>query len=536
MNESPAFKEKPRRSLWLFGLESEQPTFQQRRDRAAELSVELGTEITAPQIPDAEELDLPNPRITPPESLASFCFQDNYERALHSASGNRGNYVYLGVPNPPDVVAHPRNDLELEAILEWCDDGGFIAIPYGGGSSVVDGITPPKNNDKPVVTIDMDQFDQVLEIDEKSRSALIQAGVYGPHLEDQLRPHGYTLRHFPQSFAGSTLGGWIVTRAGGHYATNHTHIDDFVENVKMLTPKGWMETRRLPGDGAGPQPERLVIGSEGTLGIVSEAWMRIQDRPKFRATAGVLFPTWESGYEATRAIVQAKLWPANLRLLDPVLGADSAGLDGVQSLLIIGFEHSTISQREPVELAVEIARSFGGVIDDEDILIDDGAGAPTGRGGAVGAWRDAFIPKGGGLEAGLGMIGGTVETAITWDRWPEFDKYVREQMNSALKEICGGGTLNCRFTHVYVDGPAPYYTFAGARPGDNPAVQWMEFKEAASDAIMKAGGTITHHHAVGRMHRPWYDQQRPDLFAEMIRAAKNAVDPNGIMNPGVLSD
>lgn len=264
--------------------------------------------------------------------------------------------------------------------------------------------------------------------------------------------------------------------------------------------------------------------------------MRIQVRPKFRATAGVLFPTWQAGYEATRQIVQAKLWPANLRLLDPELAQGSAGMDGSQSILIIGFESAEISQRPMMQMAVEIARSAGGSIDDEEILIDDGTGAPTGRGGAVGAWRDAFIPSGGGLSAGLGMVGGTFETSITWDRWPEFDAYMRSEVTKALKEICGGGTLNCRFTHVYSDGPAPYYTYAGLYKPGSAEDQDAAIRKAAGDAIIAAGGTITHHHAVGRQHRPWYDQQRPDLFADALRAAKRSVDPSGVLNPGVLID
>ncbi len=168
------------------------------------------------------------------------------------------------------MVAHPRDEAELEAVLEWCAGNGYCTIPYGGGSSVVGGVTPPADAG-PVVTIALDQLDRVLEIDEVSRAARIQAGVFGPALEDQLRPSGYTLRHFPQSFTGSTLGGWVATRSGGHYATNHTHIDEFVETVRMLTPQGWWEARRLPGSGAGPDPNRLAIGSEGILGIITEA-------------------------------------------------------------------------------------------------------------------------------------------------------------------------------------------------------------------------------------------------------------------------
>lgn len=528
---------KRRRSLWAWGIfEDDAPSYEQRVEHAAKLSQELKVTLNAPRIPTADEVDLRAPRIKPPAALAEFCMQDNWERAYHSYGADRSGPAVLGhYPNPPDIVAHPGTEAELQALLEWCSDNGHIVVPYGGGSSVVEGVTPPADRG-PVVTIDMDRFDQVLEIDEVSRAARIQAGVFGPHLEDQLRPHGYTLRHFPQSFTGSTLGGWIATRSGGHYATNQTHIDEFVETVRMLTPRGWWEPRRLPAHGAGPDSNRLAIGSEGILGIITEAWMRIQVRPKFRATAGARFPSWRDTYEATRAIVQAKLWPANLRALDPELARTGAGMDGSEGLLIIGFESAEISQRPQMAQAVEIARAYGGIIEDDEIQIDDGTGTPTGRGGPVGAWRDAFIPSGGGLAAGLGMVGGTFETSITWDRWPDFDAFVRERAMKALNEIFGGGTLNCRFTHVYTDGPAPYYTFAGAYRAGDSAEQARQIKAAVSDAVMEAGGTITHHHAVGRQHRPWYDIERPDLFADALRAAKKALDPNGVLNPGVLID
>lgn len=527
------FVARPRRSIWMHGLESEEPTEQQRREQAAQLSKRLGVEVAPAPIPAVDKLQMRPPRIAPPDAIAEFCFTDNYERALH-AKGDRLLEIRGLFENPPDVVAHPRTEPELEAVLSWCSDHGYAAIPYGGGSSAVDGVTPPEGYDG-IVTIDMDQFDRVLEIDTTSRAARIQAGVYGPALEDQLRPHGFTLRHFPQSFTMSTLGGWIATRSGGHYATNHTHIDEFVESVRMLTPAGWWEKRRLPGEGAGPDPNRLAIGSEGILGIITEAWMRIQARPLFRATAGVTFSSWEAGYEATRRIVQAKLWPANLRLLDPALAQEGAGLDGSRALLIIGFESAEVPQDWPIHQAVAIARDAGGAIDDADILIS-GSGEPTGRGGAVGAWREAFIPRGGGVSTGIGLVTGTFETAITWDRWPAFDAAVRAATMRALKEICGGGTLNCRFTHVYTDGPAPYYTFAGLYQPGLTRKDWMALKTAASDAVMKAGGTITHHHAVGRQHRPWYDQERPEPFALALKAAKQALDPKGVLNPGVLID
>ena len=527
-----------RRSFWAWGLESEEPTDADRARRAEHLSKRFGVSITPRPVPHLADAELRRPRVDVPSALADVCTTATWERAFHSHGAHltdRTDAFNLRFPNPTDAVAHPRTDAELEAVLDWCGSDGIKVVPFGAGSSVVWGVNPPEAD--AVVTIAMDRFDRVLDVDPVSRAARIQAGTYGPALEDQLRPHGFTLRHFPQSFRFSTLGGWIATRSGGHYATNHTHIDDFVESVRMLTPQGWWESRRLPGSGAGPSPDRLVIGSEGILGIITEAWMRIQRRPTFRATAGIVFPTWEAGTDAVRRIVQAKLWPANCRILDPVEAGRAAGLDGTQTLVIVGFESGEQSQRHMIDGAVEIARDAGGSIADEDVKVDDGQGRPTGREGSVGAWRDAFIGVDPGVDTSLGLVADTFETAITWDRWPAFDAEVRQRVGRALHDVFGStAELSCRFTHVYPDGPAPYYTWFGmGAPGSEP-VQWAEIKAAASEAVLDAGGTITHHHAVGRMHRPQYDRQRPELFATALGAAKQAVDPGGIMNPGVLID
>ena len=198
--------------------------------------------------------------------------------------------------HPPDLVAIPRDEDDVVALLDWCSDAGVAAIPYGGGSSVVGGVECDVGDDyRGAVSIDLRALDRVLEVDRVSRAARIQAGVYGPALEDQLRPHGLTLRHFPQSFEFSTLGGWLATRSGGHYATLHTHIDDFVESIRAVTPRGVWESRRLPGSGAGPSPDRALLGSEGILGVITEAWMRLQDRPTFRASATARFADFDGG-------------------------------------------------------------------------------------------------------------------------------------------------------------------------------------------------------------------------------------------------
>jgi len=530
---------KGRRSFWTWGFEADEPTEAQRKQFADGFAKRTGRAIAPPPIPKVADIALRAPRVAVPSALAGFVTTDKHERIVHTYGGHvlellralRGQF-----DEPPDAVAHPRTEAELEAALAWCDSKRLVAIPYGGGTTVVWGVSVPRGADG-AVTIDLDRLDKVLEIDDVSRAARIQAGVFGPDLEDELRSSGHTLRHFPQSFPWSTLGGWIATRSGGHYATNHTHIDDFVESVRMLTPAGWWESRRLPGSGAGPSPDRLVIGSEGILGVISEAWMRIQKRPRYRATAGVLFDDWASAAEGARAVVQAKLWPANLRLLDPAEAHRAAGLDGKHAILIIGFESSDVPQGAFVKEAVAIARAAGGRVGDDEIRVSDGSGEATGRGGAVGAWRDSFIGVNAGLTNGIGLLSDTFETAITWERWPAFDAHVRAKVGRALREVLGdGASLSCRFTHVYPDGPAPYYTFSGVARLGSEATQWQEIKDAASAALIEGGGTITHHHAVGRMHRPGYDKERPPLFAEALKAVKARLDPNGILNPGVLID
>ncbi len=513
-----------RRKHWGWGFEDQQPPREQVEATAAGAREHLGfppAEVERPVPLDA--IELAPPALDPPASLAHVCTSDHHERVTHSYGKSYRDVVraFRGqFDNPPDVVAHPADEAELERVLSWCEEAGAAAIPFGGGTSVVGGVEPP--SERPAVTIDLKRMDRVLEVDSESRAALIQAGALGPALEEQLKGHGLTLRHFPQSFEYSTLGGWIATRAGGHYATLHTHIDDFVESVRALTPRGPWESRRLPGSGAGPSPDRLMIGSEGILGVITEAWMRVQDAPRFRESAAVTFDSFESGARAVRALSQSGLYPSNCRLLDgaeaALTGTDTEG----KSVLVLGFESSDHDLTPWMSRAIELCRDHGGRPRERD-----------GRGSAESAWRDAFLqaPYLRDTLVAAGIFVETFETAVTWDRFGELVGSVRERTREALG---GDGRVTCRLTHVYPDGAAPYFTvLAPARRGDELA-QWDELKAAASEAILAGGGTITHHHAVGRDHRPWYDRQRPDPFADALRAAKAAVDPAGILNPGVL--
>ncbi len=525
------------RRFWGWGFEGE------GLDRAAheDLGALVGPLVGGgpPAIidpPTADELDLPPSRLVPPPSLAAWCRTDALTRAGHTYGKSFRDVVRAldrRWDHPPDVVAHPPDEDGVAAVLEWASEVGAVVIPYGGGSSVVGGVEAPEDDDRPVVSCDLGRLDRVLEVDRRSRAARIQGGVLGPSLEDQLRPHDLTLRHYPQSFEVSSLGGWLATRSGGHFATLHTHIDDFVESIRAVTPAGPWESRRLPGSGAGPSPDRLMLGSEGIFGIITEAWMRLQDRPRFRASGVARFDSFGAGAAAARALGQSGLWPSNCRLLDATEALVSGSGDGSAHLLLVGFE----SADHPVDGALERAA----------VLVGDHGGTLTVRpdrdraGGddAADRWRATFLraPYLRDALVGLGLISETFESAVTWDRFEEFVEVVRAATEAALRGVgAWPGVVTCRLTHVYPDGAAPYFTvIAPGHPGGRLR-QWDEVKGAVMDAIASNGGTVTHHHAVGRDHRPGYDRQRPDLFAGQLRAAKRAVDPEGLLNPGVLVD
>jgi alkyldihydroxyacetonephosphate synthase len=468
-----------RRRHWGWGYEDDRVG-----EGAAELAAHLGF--------GSAELERPAPLAV------------DADRALHAHGSSyldvvralRGEFPHL-----PDVVVRPADEAGVLRALERADSEDLAVTPYGGGTSVVGGVDPVAGG----MSLDLGRLDQVLEVDPVSRAARIQAGATGPRIEQQLAEHGMTLRFFPQSFERSTLGGWIATRAAGHFATGPTHIDDLVESVRAVTARGevW-ESRRLPASGAGPSPDRLLLGSEGTLAVITEAWVRIRPRDEPRWSARVELDDLAVGLELVREIVQSGLRPSNCRLVEA--REARLTLSGDRTTLHLGFEGSC----EPVERARTLCERYGDVIE-----------------GAGGAWRDAFLraPYLRDTLIAMGVLTETFETAVTWDRLPALIEHVKDAVS-----------CTCRITHAYPDGAAPYFTVvAPARRGDEEA-QWAEIKRAAAGAVLAGGGTITHHHAVGRDHRPWYDRQRPEPFATALRAAKAALDPEGRLNPGVLLD
>ena len=512
-----------------------------------------------------EEVELRKAWLKAPDRLGDLFSAGRYERVSHALGksyrdvvrGFRGEFE-----NPPDLVAFPRDESEIETVLSWAEAEGAAVIPFGGGTSVVGGVEA-RLGDRPVVTMDLRRLDRVLEVDPESLAARIQGGATGPRLEEQLREHGLTLRHFPQSFEYATLGGWIATRAGGHFATLETHIDDLVESVRAITPRGTWESRRLPGSGAGPSPDRMLIGSEGILGVIAEAWVRVRPRPEFKTSSGVEFSDFLAAARAVREISQSGLYPSNCRLLDASEAELTGAGDGSANLLILGFESAHHPVGAWMEIALEIAKQHGGLVRAGDEVAGrsaqggQGVGASADDGGReagrsssgpqspVDSWRGAFLlaPYLRDTFVACGVLSETFETAITWDRFEEFHASVIETARSAVAKVSGApaegpgaARVSCRFTHAYPDGVAPYFTVLAPAVRGGEVEQWDEIKAAVSEALIEGGGTITHHHAVGRDHRPWYDRQRPAPFAAALRAAKSELDPAGILNPGVLID
>jgi len=528
-------------SHWGWGYADKFPDRAARQQLGQLLQVVLGF---APDTLDdpvpLDAIELPPSRITPPAALAAMVSATTATRASHTWGRNFADLVrgFRGdFSAAPDLVATPGSEQDVVALLDWCAEANIACIPYGGGTSVVGGVEARFDRTfAGALCMDLRRLDRVLEVDPVSRLARIQGGATGPVLEAQLATHGLTLRHFPQSFEFSTLGGWVATRAGGHFATVYTHIDELVASLRAVTPAGTVATRTLPGSGAGPDPNRLMIGSEGAFGVITEATMRVRPKPVFRAQVSVRFKDFNNAVAATRDLAQSGLFPANCRLLDKREAAMHQVVQDGSHVLIVAFESAMLSVAGPLEQATHLCRLHGGAPDAPKI-VEPRAEAERGADSA-GAWREAFInaPYLLNTLVSLGMVVDTFETACTWSTFDALHDDVIRSVRAAMKEVCGAGRLSCRFTHIYPDGPAPYYTFIAPGRRGSEVEQFLTIKAAACEALARNGATITHHHAVGRLHQPWYLREVSPLVRQAFLAAKQTFDPQGVLNPGVLFD
>jgi alkyldihydroxyacetonephosphate synthase len=431
------------------------------------------------------------------------------------------------VTNPTDAVVWPETEEQVAAVLDAAAERGIAVVPFGGGTSVVGGLEAAQ--DRPSVTLHLGRLSRVVAVDPVAGTAIAQAGILGPALEQQLSAHGLTLGHFPQSFQYSSLGGWIATRSGGQKSTLYGKIEERVHSLRMIYPGGSLSTPEVPAAATGPSLNQVITGSEGTLGVITRATVRLAPVPERQDYRGYIFQSFAEGIEACRQLMRCELRPAVLRLADEpetevtlAMRAPSSVQPGAPAvraaILILGFEGN---ERE-VGWGWEQA---------ESILAQHGA--QTLGSGPGEAWdRSRYdAPYLRDLLLDHAIMADTLETATTWGHYLDLHHAVRQAIVAALGER---GIVMAHLSHSYSDGGSIYYTFLAAQEHGNELGQWQRVKSAATQAIVEHGGALSHHHGVGKDHRPWMSAYLGPGGMKALVALKQAFDPRGIMNPGKL--
>jgi alkyldihydroxyacetonephosphate synthase len=532
------------RSFWGWGYKQDELKKAEIKKLSNMLSGFVGIDGKLQDAPKVEDLKLPHPKIKLPKSLESLADNSLAQRAQHSY-GRSFKDVVRGLNNSfdgaPDAVVFPKTENDVINILEFSEKKNIAVVCYGGGSSVVGGVemdSDYKQNYSGWISLDMSYMNALSEIDTYSRSAKFQTGILGPQLETKLKKYGLTLRHFPQSFEFSSLGGWIATRAGGHFAMGPTHIDDLLESVEVITPSGKTVSRRLPASGAGPDENRLWLGSEGILGIITSAYVKVQPRPIYVAKADILFESFKEGINCLKEIAQSGLNPSNCRLLDPL----EALINGVSSknkaVLLLGFE----SYNNPVNFLYEEAKKIclrnKGTLASELITIRGNSESDSSnKSSAAELWKASFIkaPYIRDALVRLGLIVETFETAVTWNNFDElYENVISGVQRNISKSLKNLGWITCRITHAYQNGLAPYFSVIAKGDQGSQISKWNEIKLIANETVVKYNGTVTHHHAVGKDHREAFAKEKSSLYLDYLKAAKTYFDPQTILNPGTL--
>jgi alkyldihydroxyacetonephosphate synthase len=512
---------------------------------------ELGVDPSVRRGPVAlEEVRLPAPRLDDAvrgrlsDALGAAHVRDDRDARLTHAAG-RGylDLVRLRAgdgSSAPDAVVLPGSAEQVREVLAACAERRVAVVPFGGGTSVVGGVEPVSDGFEGAVSLDLRRLDRVLAVDRTSLTATLQAGLLGPAAERRLAEDGLTLGHFPQSFEFSTVGGWVATRSAGQASTGYGRIDELVDGLRCVAPAGELDARALPASGAGPDLRELLVGSEGVLGVICEATLRVRPAPAARRYEGWSFRSFAEGCEAFRVMEQADASPDVARLADEeesrvgLAFASAAGraerlaraylrLRGHEggALAIVGFEGDEEGVERRRTRSAALLRAGGGV------ALGRRPGEAWLRGRYSGPYlRDELLDR--------GVLVDTLETATSWSNLAALCRAAGDALRSALAARGTPALVLCHVSHLYRSGASLYFTFLARQEAGAPLDQWRAAKTAASEAIVAAGGTITHHHAVGRDHRPWMRAEVGDLGLELIRAVKQRLDPAGIMNPGKL--
>jgi alkyldihydroxyacetonephosphate synthase len=433
----------------------------------------------------------------------------------------------------PDAVVFPGSHEEVLELLAVCEDASIAVVPFGGGTSVVGGLEPRRDGFGAVIALDLGRMNRLLELDEQSRTAALEPGLRGPEAEALLADRGYTIGHHPQSFQYASIGGFAAARSSGQASAGYGRFDDRVVAMRVATPRGAIELGRAPKSAAGPDLRQLFLGSEGTLGVITALRLEVSPRPEARVYEGWRFDTFAGGCAAVRRLAQDGPLPTVLRLSDeaetavnlarPTQLAEGAGASGDRAdggaLAITGYEGTAEDVERRRDGASAVIRALGADP-------DPAAGADWYDGRYKGPYlRDALLDAGALVE--------TLETATFWSGLERLYGAVRQSLQATLADLGTPPVVLCHISHVYRSGASLYFT-VGAAQLDDPVSQWSTTKAAASDAILAAGGSITHHHGVGIDHRDHYEREVGPLAIEALRAVKATLDPAGILNPGVL--
>jgi alkyldihydroxyacetonephosphate synthase len=473
-------------------------------------------ELAAPRLPDAAAQEL---------SAVCEIRSDDESRLRHTRGKSTTDLLRMRAGDPagvPDHVALPASHDEVLAVLQICSQHGIAVVPFGGGTSVVGGLEPAAET---FLALDTARMNALLELDEESRTARLQPGLRGPEAEALLGERGYTIGHFPQSFEYATLGGFAAARSSGQASAGYGRFDELVMAMEVATPAGTLTLGRAPKTATGPDLRQLLLGSEGAFGIITSLTVQIRPVPEARVYEGWRFDSFAGGAAVVRRLAQDGPRPTVLRLSDEAETAiglaqpGEIGSGGAGSLAIVGFEGAGPQVEEG---RVAVTR----VLERAGAELMPGAGEGWARDRYRGPYlRDALLDA--------GALADTLETATFWSSLPALYDGVSGAVRETLNAHGTTAVVLCHISHIYPAGASLYFTVACAQ-ADDPVAQWRAAKEAAGEAILAAGGSISHHHGIGRDHIRFYESEIGSLAVQALRAVKSTLDPAGILNPGIL--
>ncbi|WP_369069836.1 FAD-binding oxidoreductase [Kineococcus terrestris] len=521
-----------------------------------------GIDFDAPpvRVPELSELTVPAPRAPAPLRDAfvaavgsEHVHDDDLDRVVHCYGKSMRDLVRIrrgDFGRLPDLVVYPGDEAQVEAVLRVALEHDAVVIPFGGGSNIVGSLEAPREETRPVVSVDMGRLRLVLEVDETSQLARIQAGALGPDLEEQLNARGWTLGHFPDSFKHSTLGGWIATRSSGMQSDRFGDIADITRAVRVVTPKGVLATRRVPVQSAGPSLREMVLGSEGRLGLITEATVQVHRLAEERVILAYFFPDYASGLAAMHDIAASDASPSITRVSDEMetqftmatskrgsrvsqllnravklYASKRKGFDlSRMCLSFIGYEGSSAHVKRQKQLVGEIVKRHGGF----------GVGSGPGTLYDQKKFDTPYIRD---FILDRGAYGDVSETSSSWATLKTLHDNVVAAAQKAFAEVGTQGFVFCHLSHSYHIGACQYFTFAFQPPAERDGLEAYDVvKGAIQQAFIDNGGTLSHHHAVGREHKPWIAEDVSQAGVEVVGALFAGVDPGRNLNPGAVVD